>query len=539
MKTLTLLILLQSLPVMAGTELRQQSFSPTNTNPSVNNLNVQGNLTAISSTTLAGILQALAAANFNGSVTFQSSATSLGNLRAAGSLDSVGAYTALSSATVIGVSRLAGQVNAISALTGYSSVTVLGILNAAGDVNLRLPVTAYSSTTFLANVGINQAVTPTLLLDVAGTNTLNIKTSASSGIFGTITAIPMSIYTADIERTIWTAVGDMQHKSSANIVGPFTVSKGSTTLQSEVEIQSSGAADAHIKGGAESSSALNLWSGGTQTGWLEYRYTDNRLYLSRQAAGNNKGIQLDGTDNIFMGDSISTVTIQGRGVVGGVFQTEAATNHLGPLTVNGSSVTVTSDFGWGTAGAKYMYGKGGTQRFAYTDTNTNILYSGGTSLNVHNQADNVVIAKFLDGGITQILGSGLQVGTGGTPLAVISTGTYTPTIANEVNIGATTPGVTSFVRIGNIVTVYGRLNIDPTTTATNTSFTMSLPIASNFTAQGDCGGTFAIAGSDSGSTGGVAGSIYEDSTNDAAFFNYLPIVVTNATYGFNFTYTIK
>ena len=59
----------------------------------------------------------------------------------------------------------------------------------------------------------------------------------------------------------------------------------------------------------------------------------------------------------------------------------------------------------------------------------------------------------------------------------IISGTYTPTGAAVSNVDAVIPSYASYIRVGDIVTVYGRVNIDATAGATITSATLTLPIA--------------------------------------------------------------
>lgn len=60
-------------------------------------------------------------------------------------------------------------------------------------------------------------------------------------------------------------------------------------------------------------------------------------------------------------------------------------------------------------------------------------------------------------------------------------GTYTPTLTNTTNISASTAFVCQYIRVGNIVSVSGRVDIDPTSASTLTRIDLSLPVASTFT----------------------------------------------------------
>ncbi len=74
---------------------------------------------------------------------------------------------------------------------------------------------------------------------------------------------------------------------------------------------------------------------------------------------------------------------------------------------------------------------------------------------------------------------------------VISSGTYTPSIKKVENISAAeivTSGA-HYTRIGQQVTVTIALSITSSASSKRSSFTISLPITSNFTTIGDCTGT--------------------------------------------------
>lgn len=90
-------------------------------------------------------------------------------------------------------------------------------------------------------------------------------------------------------------------------------------------------------------------------------------------------------------------------------------------------------------------------------------------------------------------------------------GTYTPTITGVTNITATTAYAINYLRVGNTVTVYGKIYMNVTATG-GTSLRISLPIASNFTNDWDAAGS----GSPDYGPTSYAASIRADTTNDAA-----------------------
>lgn len=114
-----------------------------------------------------------------------------------------------------------------------------------------------------------------------------------------------------------------------------------------------------------------------------------------------------------------------------------------------------------------------------------------------------------------------------------SSGVYTPTLTNGANLAASTAFQCQYVRIGSVVTVSGKVSVDPTLAATATELGISLPIASNFGAVEDCGGvSFAMA------IAGQGAGIIADVANDRASMNWVAADVTNQPMSFTFTYRI-
>lgn len=80
-------------------------------------------------------------------------------------------------------------------------------------------------------------------------------------------------------------------------------------------------------------------------------------------------------------------------------------------------------------------------------------------------------------------------------IPALASGTYTPTATNVANVDASTPYPCQYQRVGNMVTVSGRVDIDPTTVGVATSLDLTLPVATaNFTGDQNAGGTAACAG---------------------------------------------
>ena len=116
----------------------------------------------------------------------------------------------------------------------------------------------------------------------------------------------------------------------------------------------------------------------------------------------------------------------------------------------------------------------------------------------------------------------------------LAAGTYTPTLTNVTNIAASVAAVTTYSRVGATVTVAGTVQIDPTATG-QIELGISLPVASNFAATTNAGGTAV----DRTSAGGPQyGAIDADSTNDRVALKAEAASGNNRTWSFIFAYQV-
>lgn len=121
----------------------------------------------------------------------------------------------------------------------------------------------------------------------------------------------------------------------------------------------------------------------------------------------------------------------------------------------------------------------------------------------------------------------------GTTNQYIASGTYTPALTNVTNIDASTAFACQFIRVGNVVTVSGTVNIDTTAATTATELGISLPIASNFTSYIQCCGAATAQIADGSAV------VQGDSTNDRASLRFSNAGTTdNRSWFFTFTYVI-
>lgn len=119
--------------------------------------------------------------------------------------------------------------------------------------------------------------------------------------------------------------------------------------------------------------------------------------------------------------------------------------------------------------------------------------------------------------------------------ANLTAGTYTPTLTIVANLDATpTSFVAQYSRVGSVVTVSGKVLVNPTTTLTLTQLGLSLPIASALTQQEQCGGTASAS-----AIASMAAAIIGDATNDRAQMSWIATDVTDQPVYFTFTYLVQ
>lgn len=122
--------------------------------------------------------------------------------------------------------------------------------------------------------------------------------------------------------------------------------------------------------------------------------------------------------------------------------------------------------------------------------------------------------------------------TGNTTGGNFGSGTYTPTLTNVSNIDSSTAYQSQYIRIGNALTVSGKLDLDPSSAgASDTQLGISLPIASNIGAEEDCAGT---AFGDS-SVANIGALIKGDAANNRATLEYTSLSGASETFFYTMT----
>ena len=115
---------------------------------------------------------------------------------------------------------------------------------------------------------------------------------------------------------------------------------------------------------------------------------------------------------------------------------------------------------------------------------------------------------------------------------LVAYGTYTPTLTNTTNIGASTARLATYMRVWNTVTVAWQIDIDPTATWA-VLLGISLPIASDFSTVYQLWGT--------GSSIAIANESYgieADSTNNRASMKNIAVSTANHTVIYQYSYQI-
>ncbi len=121
------------------------------------------------------------------------------------------------------------------------------------------------------------------------------------------------------------------------------------------------------------------------------------------------------------------------------------------LNLTTSSATFSSSITWGSASGQYMYAGGASHIFAYSNSTSNYLYSGGSGgFNINNAADSAVLMRVTDGGNVGIgttsPTSKLSISDGATMYSA-QTGTFLDIKGNVSNGNDTTSRVG--LRLGN------------------------------------------------------------------------------------------
>ena len=164
-----------------------------------------------------------------------------------------------------------------------------------------------------------------------------------------------------------------------------------------------------------------------------------------------------------------------------------------------------------------------------------LVYNGGHNFNISMGAATPALVITSGGAAT----FSSTLGINGTSNNVRS-GTYTPTVTAGTNCAAVTAYPCQYMQVDKVVTVSGYVYGSATAITTETQFTMSTPVNTNFTQVYQCGGTGRSAqGGTAPSGAGYVASISANATNEVRFSYTAPAVLgTGGYFWFSFTYQI-
>ena len=122
--------------------------------------------------------------------------------------------------------------------------------------------------------------------------------------------------------------------------------------------------------------------------------------------------------------------------------------------------------------------------------------------------------------------------TGTTP--ALQSGTYTPELTSITNVfGTPAAQASQWMRVGNVVTVSGIIEVEPASSASDTVVAVSLPIASSLTADEHLSGT---AGSQLDARYG--GCVYGAPASDKAYVRFYGVASSTHPVCYHFTYVV-
>lgn len=246
----------------------------------------------------------------------------------------------------------------------------------------------------------------------------------------------------------------------------------------------------------------------------------------------------DGTKDL----SISALTCAGTATLNG--HVNLGNSSADDLTITASlasSLAIktnnTYDIGSSTLGLRKLYlGNGGA------GATCDIVAASHATTREYTVPDCGAAANFLMSQLAQTasgiktFSDGVVVPTGrtaGTATDNAYAGTYTPTISDVTNIGTSTPALWFWVRVGDVVTVAGRLDIDPVATGRWTVYA-TCPVTTSFAAAGQAGGY--IGGINA--TGNNTGTVVARASNNQVVIDAFANHTSSLDYYIHFSYRV-
>lgn len=404
--------------------------------------------------------------------------------------------------------------NDLAALEGLGSTGIA--VRTGADAWAQRTITGTAAEITVTN-GNGVSGNPTLSLPAALTFTGKTVTGGTfnSGAFnGTVGATTPSTGSFTTLSATGTVTGNSTGTTGTAFVAPVTVA---ANQYQEILFNASfsGKNGAAFRGGLD--------SGGNPYGALLHYVLGSESEVVRFANGS---FAVTGTLSCTGNATLGTATADNFGVRmngNGGTQFVAAGNVSGVPTVSAYTA------GFALAATLQLQHHGGALNIGGSTAVTGTLSCTGNATLGDAGTDTVDVKG-------RIFGSNLHNNASGlSGASYIGSGTYTPTGAAQVNVTSVTVATAKYLRVGNVVTVSGTVDISATAATSFTRFSMTLPISSNLTALTDLAGAANFL---SGSAYGAA-IVYADTTNDRAFFDFNSIGAGTHNFTYSYTYEVK
>lgn len=211
-----------------------------------------------------------------------------------------------------------------------------------------------------------------------------------------------------------------------------------------------------------------------------------------------------------------TASININGTVG------ATTPNTGAFTTISASGQITGSDGTAGAPAYSFASSGNSDNGMYLSASNEVSWATSGTKRLTLTSDGRFYGTALHNNAGAVTGTTNQY---------IASGTYTPTVTNILNVSSSTTYVCQWMRVGNVVTVSGKVNITPSASDL-TGFYLSVPIASTLSANNQCGGvgsrgtgTNTLVSIYGGSPSPVFAFTAPDTNGTDIFFNFTYLIV--------------
>lgn len=394
---------------------------------------------------------------------------------------------------------------------------------------------------------------------LTGSTTITQSTNpiifTSANVSGTTTTSSLVLNNNSITSGTGLYVASSSLSSGSLIDVAVASTAAASNLQKGINVSLSGA-NATGSQTTKGIAVSNIHSGTNPLNYGVYSIVDNGSSSSSAIYGestNGRGVTgiATTTGNGVRGDAgsgagVFGVSSSGQGVsglsttgYGGYFQVApTSTNTI--VSVLGIDRTSTGTAGNGIGGAITFTNKAsdaqGYISSQIVSTWTDVTVGTRTGdLQFFTTNSTTTALKLAITGDGRVYGSALHNNAGavtGTTNQYVASGTFTPTLFNTTNVSASTAYVCQWMRVGNVVTVSGKVDIDASLAAA-TELGMSLPIASSMTAEENLGGSAV-----SSAAASLSAAVKGDATNDRVLIAFIATSLTNDSYYFEYSYVI-